>query len=154
MTVIYRTNGSWGTGLGFDLSPEQVDGNFWQLVQDIAAKAIQGVGISNFVVHGDQMTVVLTDHTLLGPYTLPTVAFKFQGEWLPAHLYLTNDIITHGGATYIVLANHTSAMTFDPGANNGHGQDFYGLLLENPALTIPANTPSFESIFHRLLKGM
>src|SRR5215831_10743198 len=138
MAVIYRTSGAWGSGTSIDLTPAQVDGNFWQLVQDVNAKALQGVGISNIVVTGDQMTVHLTDHTLLGPYTLPTATFTFKGAWTPSTLYSTNDIITHAGSTYLVLANHTSAATFDPNANDGHGQNFYGLLLSNPALTIPS----------------
>ena len=138
MTVVYRTNGPWGTGLNSDLSPAQVDGNFWQVVQDIAAKAVQGVGISNFVIVGNMMTVVLTDHTLLGPYELPVANILFGGEWAPNHGYIANTIITHAGSTYMVLANHTSDATFDPGANNGQGQDYYGLLLHNPSLSIPS----------------
>jgi len=138
MAIVYRTDGAWGTGLGSDLTPAQVDGNFWQLVQDVAAKAVQGVGISNFSVSGGQMTVVLTDHTLLGPYPLPLAELNFRGEWAPDTDYFANDIITEGGSTYMVLANHHSDMTFDPGANNGSGQDYYGLLLSNPALHIAA----------------
>ena len=78
MGYTYRTAGPWGPGLGTDLTPAQVDENFWQAVQDIAAKAPAGVGISNMIVSGNQLTVVLTDHTVLGPYTLPTAAFSFQ----------------------------------------------------------------------------
>jgi hypothetical protein len=37
----------------------------------------------------------------------------------------------------MVLFNHTSALTFDPNANDGLGHNFYGLLLQNPALTVP-----------------
>jgi hypothetical protein len=77
-----------------------VDENFWQAIQDIAAKAAQGVGIANFVVEGGSMTVVMTDHTLMGPYPLPITKISFRGPWLPHVPYLTNDIITHGGATY------------------------------------------------------
>jgi hypothetical protein len=137
MGYTFRTDGAWGTGVGRDLFPAEVDSNFWQAIQDITAKAAQGVGISNFVVNGNQFTVVLTDHTLLGPYTLPVMQIRFGGEWLPNTAYLAGTIITHGGSTYFINVNHTSAATFDPGANDGHGNDFYGLLLQNPALTIP-----------------
>jgi len=137
MAIIYRTSGPWGSGISSDLTPNQVDFNFWQLVQDVAAKAVQGVGISNIVVNGDQMTVVLTDHTLLGPYTLPTAKFTFRGAWAPSTAYSINDIITHAGSTYLVLWNHTSAATFDPNANDGMGHNYYGLLLSSPAQTIP-----------------
>jgi hypothetical protein len=137
MGITYRSDGPWGPGKGSDLAPVDVDNNFWQLVQDVTAKAVQGVGIANFHVVGDQMTVVLTDHTLLGPYTLPVVPITFGGAWLPLTQYYANTIITHGGTTYIVLANHVSAATFDPGANNGAGQDYYSVLLQSPASALP-----------------
>jgi hypothetical protein len=137
MGYTFRTDGAWGLGVGRDLFPAEVDGNFWQAIQDVAAKAAQGVGISNFVVNGNQFTVVLTDHTLLGPYALPMMQIIFRGEWLPNQYYSAGSVITHGGNTYFVNVNHTSAATFDPGANDGHGNDYYGLLLQNPALTLP-----------------
>lgn len=142
MGYTFRTSGPWGPGLSSDLSPAQVDNNFWQAIQDIQAKAPQGVGIANFVVQGNQMTVVLTDHTLLGPYPLPMASINFRGEWFHNTFYAANDIITHGGSTYMVMENHTSAATFDPGANDGHGNDYYGLLLQNPACTLPAGGPA------------
>jgi hypothetical protein len=138
MAVVYRTPGPWGPGLGENLSETQLDNNFWQLVQDVQAKAVQGVGISNFIVSGNSFTVLLTDHTLLGPYPLPIAQINFRGEWAPNIGYLANDLITHSGSTYMVLISHTSASVFDPGANDGFGHDFYGLLLQNPSLIIPA----------------
>jgi hypothetical protein len=138
MGYTFRTSGPWGAGSSGNLTPAQVDQNFWQAIQDIQEKAVQGIGISNFLVEGDQMTVELSDHSLLGPYTLPIAQLSFQGEWIPNHSYLANDVITHGGATYLVRMDHTSEATFDPGANDGRANDFYGLLLSNPALTIPS----------------
>lgn len=138
MTVTYRTSGTWGPGKGSNLTPAEVDENFWQLVQDVATKAATGAGIANFYVTGDQMTVVLTDHTLLGPYTLPTAKIVFVGAWSPATIYYVNDILTANGSTYIVLLNHTSAGSFSPSANNGHGSDYYGLLLDNPNNALPS----------------
>ena len=137
MAYKFRTPGPWGAGSLEDLDPVDVDNNFWQAIQDIAAKASQGVGISNIVQSGNQLTFVLTDHTLLGPYTLPVVLPKFKGEWLPNFSYLAGDIFSHGGSTYGVNYNHTSDATFDPGKNDGFGNDAYTLLLENPALSIP-----------------
>jgi hypothetical protein len=142
MGYTYRTSGPWGPGTGIDLTPTQIDNNFWQAVQDIAAKAVQGVGITNFVVAGNQMTVVLSDHTLLGPYLMPMMTLQFQGEWHPLTQYRAGDIITANGSTYMVRINHTSAATFDPNATDGMGNEFYGLLLQNPAATIPAGGPT------------
>jgi hypothetical protein len=137
MAIVYRTSGAWGAGIAEDLDPEQVDNNFWELVQDVAEKAVQGVGISNIVQTASGLVVVLTDHTLMGPFELPVATITFSGEWVSNYSYPINTIITHGGSTYITLIEHTSEATFDPGANNGQGQDFYGLLLENPELSIP-----------------
>ena len=39
MTVVFRTAGPWGSGKGSDLQPGDVDGNFWELIQDIASLA-------------------------------------------------------------------------------------------------------------------
>jgi hypothetical protein len=139
MAVIYRNDGPWGAGKNYNLTPGELDGNFWQLVRDITAKAPQGVGIASFSVAGDQLTVVLTDSTLLGPYLLPTAKITFRGEWLPSTAYYTNDIFTHSGTTYIVQQNHTSATTFDPFANDGGGNDYYAVLLQNAAGNLPPN---------------
>jgi hypothetical protein len=141
MVYKFRTTGPWGPGLGYDLNPEDVDGNFWQAIQDIQAKSAQGVGISNITVHGNQFSVVLTDHSILGPYTMPMMTLTFKGTWQPNFSYSAGDIITYGGSTYMVRANHLSAATFDPGANDGHGTDYYGLLLSNPACTLPSGGP-------------
>jgi hypothetical protein len=131
MPYKFRNPGPWGPGATEDLDAIDIDNNFWQSIQDIQAKAAQGVGIANIITSGSTWTVVLTDHTLLGPYPLPVVEFIFKGEWLPNYAYLGGSIITHGGATYFIPINHTSEATFDPGANDGHGTNFYELLLQN-----------------------
>lgn len=137
MSLIYRTAGAWGAGKGSDLAPSEVDSNFYQLMQSIAAKAVQGVGIDHFRVAGNEMTVVLTDGTNVGPYALPVATISFAGTWAPSVAYFANQIFTYGGSTYIVLINHTSATTFDPGANDGSGHPYYGLLLSNPSSALP-----------------
>ena len=45
MTYSYRTSGVWGPGLGRNLTAAEVDENFYQATQDIAAKAAQGVAL-------------------------------------------------------------------------------------------------------------
>jgi hypothetical protein len=42
------------------------------------------------------------------------------------------DVLTYGGRTYLVIFDHTSDVSFDPGANDGEGHDYYRLLLANP----------------------
>lgn len=142
MGYTFRTSGPWGIGSGQDLTPDQVDNNFWQAIQDNEAKAAQGVGIANIVVHGNQFTVVLTDHTLLGPYDMPMMTLQFKGEWTPNTQYYAGDVITYVGVTYMVEINHVSHATFDAGANDGMGNDYYGVLLKSAAATLPSGGPA------------
>lgn len=135
--MYYRSAGPWGPGKGSNLVAAEFDSNTYQLVQMIDAKAAQGVGLQTFSVVGDQLWASLTDGTILGPYQLPVVSVTFVGQWLPNTQYYVNQIFTMNGATYIVLQNHVSAATFDPGANDGSGNDLYGLLLSDPANALP-----------------
>lgn len=79
MPVTYRTAGAWGAGKGSNLTPAEVDGNFYQLAQDILA-AIAGMetpnGIADITVSGSQMTITLDDATVLGPFTIPRIPFR------------------------------------------------------------------------------
>lgn len=127
--ITYRTAGPWGAGKGSNLTPVEVDENFWEVIQEIAAKAVQGVGIADVIVVGNEFTFVLTDHTLLGPYTLPVATFNNKGPWQPGTNYFVNDIVTNDNAVYLVIFNHVSEDTFDPNANDGHGDDFYALFI-------------------------
>jgi hypothetical protein len=135
--MYWRTTGPWGAGTGANLTATEFDANNWQLVQMIAAKATAGVGIVAFNIVGNELWVTLTDHTLLGPYILPVATLVFVGTWQPSTQYYVNQIFTIGGSTYIVLVNHISALTFDAGANDGHGTNYYGLLLSNPGNALP-----------------
>ena len=138
MSLTFRTSGAWGPGTGANLAPADVDNNFWQLVQMVAAKATQGVGLVAFNIVGNELWATLSDHTILGPYILPVVQIQFvPGGWQPNTQYYVNQIFSINGSTYIVLVNHVSAASFDPGANDGHGNDYYGLLLSNPGNALP-----------------
>lgn len=74
MTIRYRTTGAWGSGLGINLTPAQVDENFYTLVQDIAGltTGADGVSVVNVTLVGSQLTFYLSDSTTLGPYTITT----------------------------------------------------------------------------------
>jgi len=131
MPYVFRTDGPWGTGKGSDLDADEIDGNFWQAIQDIVAKAVQGVGIVDAAVVGNQLFFTLTDHSILGPYTLPTAQYSWRGPWAPSTSYFVNDIFTANMATYMVLVNHVSGTSFDPNATDGLGHNLYGILLES-----------------------
>ena len=71
----YRTTGPWGSGSLDDLPPEHIDENFFTLderVVTIEALPPPAAGIDYFIIEGDQLTVVMTDASTRGPYTLPT----------------------------------------------------------------------------------
>ena len=63
MTTVYRTAGAWGAGSGADLTPAQVDTNFYDKETRITAIEAAGVavGVASITVSGDQMTVHMTD---------------------------------------------------------------------------------------------
>jgi hypothetical protein len=145
MAITYRTNDNtrWGVGQGSDLSAAQIDINYWELfsaitaLQDHQDNAAAGIDFLN--VSGDQFFVHLTDHTVLGPYQLPVAAWNFTGDWLPSHAYSVMDTFTGPDAgVYLVITAHTSGLTFDAGANDGIGHNFYAALLAPPISLMPA----------------
>jgi carbohydrate binding protein with CBM5/12 domain len=141
MAIVYRTSGPWGAGKGANLVAGEVDVNFYDLdqrmvtVEDTLPEA--AVGIAFFSISGSTFSVHMTDGTVQGPFELPVRAWNFRGEWLPSTVYNVDDVITANGSVYLVLVNHTSGSSFDAGANDGSGHNYYGLLLTNPANMLP-----------------
>lgn len=137
----FRTSGPWGAAnSGGNLSGPQFDENtyfFLQAITALQSAPSAAAGIAFFTITGDQLTVTMTDHTTRGPYTIPISAFRFRGAWQPFVTYFVNDVITANGACYIVTFDHTSAATFNAGANDGLGHDFYGLMLASPGNSLP-----------------
>jgi hypothetical protein len=77
--TIYRTAGAWGAGIGANLSAAQIDGNFWgheERIEALETSAPEPNNISNILVVGTQMTIVLEDATEFGPFTLPQAPFR------------------------------------------------------------------------------
>jgi hypothetical protein len=131
--MLYRTNdpAKWGAGKGGNLTPAEVDGNFWDLdrrTTTLEAGAPAPVGIDHVAVTGNTFTITLTDGSEQGPFNLPAAKFNLIGEWAPDTLYVPNSFITDAGKTYLILYPHTSGAFFDPGANDGAGHDYYGHL--------------------------
>lgn len=142
MTQTYRTNdpARWGTGQGFNLSPAQVDINFWDLVQRMLAQEARpdpSAGILFFEINGIMFYVHMTDGSVQGPYELPVAIFRDRGPWLPNAPYSKMDTFNINGGLYVVLVDHTSDTTFDPGANDGAGNDFYQLMIQTPGSSLP-----------------
>lgn len=144
MTQTYRTDdfGRWGAGQGFNLTPAQVDINFWDIIERLEAQEIRpdpAAGISHFEVIGTLLYVHMDDDTtILGPYELPYATFRSRGEWAVSTSYSVLDTFTINGSLYAVTFAHTSdATSFDAGANDGAGNDYYSLMIETPENALP-----------------
>ena len=140
--ILYRTPGPWGSGVGANLTPAQVDSNFYDVstrVQFLELHPSAPVQITSFSAAGNQLYIHMSDGTVNGPVTLPVVRWFFRGPWTPATSYLVDDVVVGpDGAVYMVAVNHTSsATTFDRNANDGAGHNYYGLMLSVPAATMP-----------------
>lgn len=143
-SLAFRTNDGtrWGGGNGSDLSATQVDLNFWTLfsaVQALEDHDSLGAGIDyiNQPNGGNLFYVHLTDHRVLGPFTIPTAQWTPQGAWAPFTPYAAYDVVSNNGSAYLIPIAHTSGATFSPLATDGLGHLLYVLLLEQPANMLP-----------------
>jgi len=116
MAPIYRTAGAWGAGKGANLTPAEVDGNFYdheQRITDLEVNPPEGVGIVSFTVTGTRFTVNMSDGSTQGPFTLPTAAFRWSDAWTPGTAYEELDVFSYqvGGeddGIYLVLGPYTA----------------------------------------------
>jgi hypothetical protein len=120
----------WGVGEG-RLPSTSVDMNFWDLLQRMIAVESdppEAISISSVTANSTSFTVHFTDGSTDGPFLLPFPKFTVLGPWQPLTLYSQpGSFVTFGGKTYLIEYPHTSAASFDPGANDG-SHDFYGLV--------------------------
>lgn len=142
MALTFRTSnlGLWGPGKGSDLTAAELDENFWYLFSLYVAindhLSTAAVSIASIQVHGDQLTILMTDSTTQGPFTLPSSVWLARGPWTALTVYFVNDIIDNGGSLYRVALDHTSQASFDPGYQIG-GHSVYQLILQPPAAILP-----------------
>ena len=153
--LTYRTDDAtrWGSGQGSDLAAVTIDLNFWNLwsaVHSLQVSPTPARGIDFIaLVGGNQLFVHLTDHSIQGPFVVPTEIWNPRGTWLPFINYAPLDVVGDNGSLYLVNIQHTSAATFSPSANDGLGHNLYTLLLEQPADELPAG----GTIGQRLVKS-
>src|SRR5262245_65662076 len=118
MDITYRLSGPWGPGLGTNLQPSQVDYNFWNIAQaivDLETNPAVPVGIENITMSGSQMTITLTDGSVMGPFLIPVLTFSWRGEWQPNTSYGVLDVFTKSDTgIFLTLLAHTSGDEFDP----------------------------------------
>jgi hypothetical protein len=139
MSLKYRTNDSdrWGAGKGANLTPHEVDENFWDLLQRLLAveeNPAQPAQIGDIQIVGNAMTITLDDGvTTFGPFLLPQAAFNYTGDFQALHTYAVYDFLTANDGLYMVRLAHTSASSFDPAATTG-GDPVYKLIMPFPNL--------------------
>lgn len=146
MAPTYRTAGVWGAGKGADLTPAEVDTNFYghdQRIDNLENNPVMPVEISNINVVGSQLTIALDDGTVYGPYTLPRARMAWRGDWAPSTAYFGNDIFRVAGTgVYMVNEAHTSGSVFDPDELDGSADDaLYTLIFSLiPSVSEPETT--------------
>jgi hypothetical protein len=144
----FRTAGPWGSGSSGDLAPVDVDANFYGHEQRITALEGLNIGksIASVSISGNVLTFTYTDATT-STVVLPLVTWNWTGAWQPNHPYAVMDTFSENGAVYAVVFPHTSAATFDPGANDGGGHNYYAEMLAYPSLSIPAGGAAATALF-------
>lgn len=137
MALVFRTTdlAKWGVGKGANLTPTEVDTNFWDLQELIAAiELIEPAQISNITVTGNEMTVHMDNATTFGPFTLPVAAFNFRDTgWLPNTEFDAYDLFVYNNSLYLVLQDHLSDADFNPNAGNMQG-GYYALIMPFPSV--------------------
>lgn len=141
---------------GEELTIPEIDGNFIDLDGRLAALETAfsvNPAIEDFEVIGSDFYVLMSDATVLGPYPLPVVTPNPRGEWTPFTSYSKYDWVHFEGATYQILFNHTSAASFDPGAESG-GYDLYEVMVPAPDIFAPpVITETLSAFQHSLTKA-
>jgi hypothetical protein len=124
---------------GAPLTITELDGNFTDLdgrVQGLENTASTARSIDEITQSGNSLFIQYNDSTQDGPFTFD-VRIEYRGDWAASTVYAVNDLVKSNGVIYIVAIAHTSGLTFDAGANNGSGGDYYIPFLEMPELQIP-----------------
>jgi hypothetical protein len=139
--ITYRTDDftRWGAGQGSNLSPAQVDLNFWNIVQAIAdLQSNPGNTVVSVQQSGNTVTFMLANGQTFS-ISLPVPGFRWRGPWQPNTVYAANDFFSVDGVgpgtdgLYIVLENLTSAATFSASATDASGNAEYQQLWAFPA---------------------
>lgn len=119
--MLFRTNdsGRWGDGTGIDLEPSEIDRNFWELLESInnlIANPIAPVSIVSISSSANRLTFHMSDGSTIGPVFMPVLQYHWRGDWLPETVFETHDTFKKTGVgLYMVLIDHVSLTTFDPG---------------------------------------
>lgn len=140
MPFTYRSPGPWGGGTGSPLTEPQFDGNTYESEQRLNALEALPLGIGiDYISEAppNQLFFHLTDHTILGPFTLPFWTPTNVGPFVPFSIEVAGDFVTFNGSIYLVLINFTAGATFSAGATDGMGHNVYKLWWTSPGDVLP-----------------
>lgn len=150
MTITYRTTGAWGAGKGANLTPAEVDGNFYDLatrVTAVEANPAEPVQIDAITSSGSALTITMDNGDIYGPLTLPTAAFVYRGNWSGSTAYAKNDVIVVSNKLYLVAVAHTSDATFNA-SRVISGATVYQLMFDGETASVAAVGAVLQSGTH------
>jgi hypothetical protein len=154
ISTTFRTDDAerWGFGKGFNLEAAEVDRNFWELktaLESAIADPPAPVEIAGFTIVGGGLLITMTSGSTVGPLPFPVLSWRWRGDWLPNVPYAQLDAFAVAGVgLFIVLLDHTAAMTFDAAAIDGMSRPLYRQLIEvrTPSLTVTDGTTTVHNV--------
>jgi len=139
MTLFYRetdvVSGRWNQNVFTDLSAAQIDEIHWTLDSRITATQAMitaSRGIVSITSSMGELTFNMSDSTSEGPFTLPVAALIGQDAWAPDTPYAVNDTFYINGTVYQVIFPDPGQSSFDAGANDGAGHNYFRVMVPNP----------------------
>lgn len=118
ISITYRTDGAWGTGVGRGLTAPEIDTNFYNIVtvvDDLVAHPIAPKQIASITLDGTDLNFHLDDGSVIGPLPFPAVAWSWRGNFVGGAGYSRLDWLNvPGSGVYLVLEAHTAGTTFNP----------------------------------------
>ena len=147
----------WVSSFNTVLDAPYVDYNFWNLDTRVSALeagetsgGFSGGGgpfaeIESFTIAGDfaylingTFTATLTNGNTIGPDAFPFPMWLSAGAWQANTPYLVGNTFYIDGAVYGVIYPYPGAATFDAGATDGHGHNYFSPpIFVNPSDVLP-----------------
>lgn len=134
--LVFRTDDvtRWGDGKGANLTPTEVDLNFWILLElylALAENPAEPNEIVSITSTDNQLTITMADSSTFGPFDLPIATWTWRGVWAGNTAFNKFDLFNQSNGLYLVLQDHTSNSTFDSEAGNIAGR-YYSHLIHYP----------------------
>lgn len=146
MTLHYRetdpVSARWSANTGgVKLSSFQGDENIYTLnaaIAAVAATVTPSRSISSITMSlANELTFHMSDSTLEGPFTIQFAPLNPRGAWLASTAYAVNDAFYINGTAYLVIFADPGQSSFDAGANDGLGHNYFAVILPNPGNALP-----------------